>query len=314
MNNIDVSIIVVNWNVRELLRECLRSTLEDGGVAPERMELVVVDNDSHDGSVAMVRAEFPQLPLIANADNVGFGRANNQALPLCHGRYVLLLNPDTRVLPGALAALVRHMDETPAAAVMGCRLLNADGSLQRWTGGAYPRLANVINHYFFVDRLLPPRWRPMPLYLDRDVSHDIEVDWVSGAVMILRADALGGQLFNPHYFMYGEDMELCHRLKASGGQVIYTPVASIVHYQGESMKQQEASVMLSSLKGPRQFYRHMRGDKGVLLYDVVTVAGFGLRAALYGLGAVLRGGDARLVAKARSSRDLMGRAWKIMRS
>ena len=313
MNPIDVSIIVVNWNVRELLRECLRSTLQDGGIPVDRLELIVVDNDSHDGSVDMVRAEFPQLPLIANTDNVGFGRANNQALPLCHGRYVLLLNPDTRVLPGALAALVRHMDETPAAAVMGCRLLNADQSLQRWTGGAYPRLANVVNHYFFVDRLLPPGWRPMPLYLDRDVDHDIEVDWVSGAVMILRAERLGGQLFNPHYFMYGEDMELCHRLKQAGGQVIYTPVASIIHYQGESMKQQEASVMLSSLKGPRQFYLHMRGDKGVLLYDLVTVAGFGLRAALYGLAALLRGGDARLVAKARSSRDLMGRAWKIMR-
>ncbi len=314
MNDIDVSIIVVNWNVRDLLRECLRSTLEDGGIAPDRLELIVVDNHSHDGSVEMVRAEFPRLPLIANTDNVGFGRANNQALPQCHGRYVLLLNPDTRVLPGALAALVRHMDETPAAAVMGCRLLNADLSLQRWTGGAYPRLANVVNHYFFVDRLLPPSWRPMPLYLDRDVRGDLDVDWVSGAAMILRADKLGGQLFNPHYFMYGEDMELCHRLKQAGGQVIYTPVASIVHYQGESMKQQQASVMLSSLKGPRQFYRHMRGDRGVLLYDAVTVAGFGLRAVLYGLGSVLRGGDVRLATKARSSRDLMARAWKILRS
>jgi GT2 family glycosyltransferase len=311
---IDVSVIVVNWNVRDLLRECLRSALEDGGIPPERLELVVVDNDSRDGSAEMVRAEFPQLPLIANRDNVGFGRANNQALPLCHGRYVLLLNPDTRVLPGALAALVRHMDETPDAAVMGCRLLNADGSLQRWTGGAYPRLLNVVNHYFFVDRLLPPGWRPMPLYLDRDVAHDIDVDWVSGAVMILRADRLGGRLFDPHYFMYGEDMELCHRLKRAGGRVVYTPVASIVHYQGESMKQQDADVMLSSLKGPRQFYKHVRGDRGVLPYDLVTVAGFGLRALLYGAAALLRGGDARLAAKARSSRDLMGRAWRILRS
>jgi N-acetylglucosaminyl-diphospho-decaprenol L-rhamnosyltransferase len=114
--------------------------------------------------------------------------------------------------------------------------------------------------------------------------------------------------------MYGEDMELCHRLKQAGGRVVYTPVASIVHYQGESMKQQDADVMLSSLKGPRQFYRHMRGDRGVLLYDAVTVAGFGLRALLYRLGALVRGGDARLAAKARSSRDLMGRAWKILRS
>jgi hypothetical protein len=311
--DVDVSIVVVNWNVRELLRECLRSTLEDGGLAPGRLELIVVDNDSKDGSVEMVRAEFPQVTLIANADNVGFGRANNQALPLCRGRYVMLLNPDTRVLPGAVAALVAHMDATPDAAVMGCRLLNADLSLQRWTGGAYPRLLNLVNHYFFVDRLLPARWRPMPLYLDRDVAHDIDVDWVSGAVMVLRAACLEGRLFNPQYFMYGEDMELCHRLKQAGGRVVYTPVASIVHYQGESMKQQDGDVMLSSLKGPRQFYRHVRGDRGVLLYDLVTIAGFGLRALLFGLGALARGGDARLAAKARSSGDLMGRAWRILR-
>ena len=311
---IDVSIVVVNWNVRDLLRECLRSTLEDGGVARERLELIVVDNASADGSAAMVAAEFPSVTLIANTDNLGFGRANNQALPLCHGRQVLLLNPDTRVLPGAIAALVAHMDAAPGIVVTGCRLLNADGSLQRWTGGAYPRLANLVNHYFFVDRLLPPAWRPMPLYLDRDVAHDIDVDWVSGACMLLRASALGGRLFNPDYFMYGEDMELCHRLKQAGGRIVYTPAASIVHYQGESMKQQEADVMLSSLKGPRQFYRHMRGGRMLWAYDLVTVGGFGLRALLYRAIALLRGGDARQAAKARSSADLMRRAWRIFRT
>ena len=312
-SGIDLSIIVVNWNVRELLRECLRSTLEDGGVPRERLQLIVVDNDSADGSAAMVAEAFPEVTLIANRDNPGFGKANNQALPLCRGRQLLLLNPDTRVLPGAIAALLAHLDADPTIAATGCRLLNADGSLQRWTGGAYPRLLNVVSHYFFLDRLLPPAWRPLPLYLDRDVAHDIEVDWVSGAVMMLRVSRLGGQLFNPDYFMYGEDMELCHRLKQAGGRIVYTPVASIVHYQGASMKQQQAHVMLSSLKGPRQFYRHMRGDRSVLAYDLVVWAGFALRALLFGTAALLRGGDAGLRARAASSADLRQRAWRILR-
>jgi GT2 family glycosyltransferase len=307
---VDVSIIIVNWNVRELLASCLRSLFEVGGLPAQAMQVIVVDNASADGSAALVRADFPQVQLIANADNVGFGAANNQVLPLCQGRQVLLLNPDTLVLPGAIAALVCHMDAHPEVAVSGCRLLNGDGSLQRWTGGAYPRLWNLATHYFFLDLLLPAAWRPMPLYLDRDVPSDIDVDWVSGAVMLLRADRLGGRLFNPDYFMYGEDMELCHRLKRAGGRVVYTPCASIIHYQGASMKQQQGDVLLSSLKGPRQFYRQMRGGRRLWLYDAITVTGFGLRWALYGLAALCRPGGA-LAAKARSSRDLMLRAWRV---
>ena len=332
---IDLSIIIVNWNVRDLLRQCLASVWQQGGLPAERLQVIVVDNDSHDGSAEMVAREFPAAELIANRDNLGFGRANNQALPLCRGRYVMLLNPDTLVLEGApeeapgrpklprpprgaggaqpspggaLRAMVEHMDAHPDVHVTGCRLLNGDGTLQRWTGGAYPRLLNVLNHYFFVDRLLPAKMRPMPLYLDHDAQQDFEVDWVSGAVMLLRADRLNGQLFNPDYFMYGEDMELCHRLKQAGGRVVYTPCASIIHYQGESMKQQQGDVLLSALKGPRQFYRQMRGEKAVWLYDLITVGGFGLRWLLYRI----KGQPAQ--EKARSSHDLMLRAWRIMKA
>ncbi|GAP35860.1 glycosyltransferase family 2 protein [Piscinibacter sakaiensis] len=307
-----VSVIVVNWNVRALLHECLRSLYADGGLPADALQVIVVDNASHDGSVAMVRADFPQVECIANADNVGFGRANNQVLDRCRAPFVLLLNPDTRVLPGAIASLLQVMDEDPRIAAVGARLLNADGSLQRWTGGAYPRLANVANHYLFVDRLLPRRWRLPPLYLDHDAPRDLDVDWVSGAVMLLRGSALGGRLFDPDYFMYGEDMALCHRLKQAGGRIVYTPRASFVHYQGESMKQQQGDVLLSSLKGPRQFYRKLRGERAVRLYDLVTVAGFGLRWAAFGLAARWRG-DPALAARAASSAGLARRAWRIFR-
>lgn len=313
MNTEQISIIVVNWNVRDLLHGCLASIYAHGGLPPEAMRVIVVDNASADGSVEMVREHFPQVLLVDNKDNVGFGRANNQALPMCVGRYVLLLNPDTVVEPGAIASLVRQMDTQPDVSVIGCRLLNGDRTLQRWTGGAYPRLLNLMNHYFFFDRLLPAAWRPMPLYLDRDVPHDIDVDWVSGACMVLRADALDGKLFNTEYFMYGEDMELCHRLKQAGGRVVYSPKVSIIHYQGESMKKQEGDVLLSSLKGPRQFYRQMRGAQALKIYDAVTVAGFGLRWLLYRVASVLGLGSG-MGGKARASRDMMNRALAILRA
>lgn len=313
MNDTELSIIIVNWNVRDMLHACLRSVFDSGGLVADRMRVIVVDNASVDGSADMVRTMFPQVLLIANEDNVGFGRANNQALAHCAGPFVLLLNPDTVVEDGGIAALVQSMKSQPDTAVIGCRLLNADRSLQRWTGGAYPRLINVATHYLFLDRLLPAAWRPMPLYLDRDVKEDIDVDWVSGAVMLLRGDRLDGKLFNPKYFMYGEDMELCHRLKQAGGHVVYTPSVSIIHYQGASMKQQQGDVLLSSLKGPRQFYRQMRGGRGLWLYDAITVAGFGLRWALFGTAGMLKPGSG-FGAKARSSRDMTFRAWAILRS
>ncbi len=274
------------------------------------MQIIVVDNHSEDGSAEMVAHEFPDVTLIANKDNPGFGRANNQALPLCTGRYVLLLNPDTLVLDDAVARMVQRMDARTDVAAMGCRLVNADGSLQRWTGGAFPRLLNVARHYLFLDVLLPRSLRLPPLYLDHDTQAELDVDWVTGACMILRREMLAERLFDPAFFMYGEDMELCQRLKLAGHRVVYSPAATIVHYQGASMKQQRGDVLLSSLKGPRQFYRQTRGERALWCFDAVTVMGFGLRCILYSLAGWLR--PARGFAdKSASSKDLMYRAWRI---
>jgi N-acetylglucosaminyl-diphospho-decaprenol L-rhamnosyltransferase len=309
---VHTSIIIVNWKVCALLRACLESVYADSGLARDEIEVIVVDNASGDGSVAMVAAQFPQVTMIANTDNVGFGRANNQALPQCSGRYILLLNPDTVVLDDALSKLVAHMDGHPDVDVMGCRLINADGSLQRWTGGSSPRLLNLVNHYFFIDRLLPQKWRAAPFYLDHDAQVDVDVDWVSGACMILRHARLAGSLFDPAYFMYGEDMELCWRLKRNGGRIVYTPVSTIIHYQGASMKQQQGDVLLASLKGQRQFYSRLHNGARLWLFDAITVAGFGLRWMLYKAMGLVRPGAA-YAGKSASSFDLMQRALRIMK-
>ncbi|MCA1971276.1 MAG: glycosyltransferase family 2 protein [Caenispirillum sp.] len=295
-----LSIIIVNWMVRDLLRQCLRS-LETGTSLPEQArEVVVVDNASHDGSVEMLRREFPAVRLLANEDNVGFGAANNQALPYCSAEWILLLNPDTVVLPGAIDAMLASARADESIGVLGCRLLNGDGTLQKWTGGHFPNLANLLSHYFFLDRLLPAALRPPSLYLDRDVREDLTVDWVSGACMLLRRSALGERIFDPAYFMYGEDMELCHRLRRQGYRVLYSPAASVIHFQGQSMKQQEGDILLSSLKGPRQFYRATHDEAGTLLFDLITLGGFLLRWAVYSLAA-WPGRQAVMRERARSS-------------
>jgi GT2 family glycosyltransferase len=306
----ELAVLIVNWKVRELLRACLRSV--ETAARPMAVEVVVVDNASDDGSVEMLAEEFPSVSVIANRGNAGFGAANNQAFARSRARYVLLLNPDTLVMDGALERMLAMMKASPGVGAIGCRLLNADGSLQKWTGGAFPNLANVARHYLFLDRLFPGVVGA-PLYLDRDVDGDLEVDWVSGACMILRREALGARIFDEAYFLYGEDMDLCHRLRQAGWRVVYTPAISILHYQGASLKQQHGDILLSSLKGPRQFYRLTHGSRRLWVFDALTVAGFGLRWLLYGASSMWTG-KRRSREKAASSRAYLGLAWQLMKA
>jgi GT2 family glycosyltransferase len=295
--------------VSALLRECLDSVFRDAAAARLAVEVVVVDNASRDDTLAML-ARYPTVRVIANRDNVGFGRANNQALARVHGELILLLNPDTVVLPGALRALVAVAHARADVAIVGARLLNTDGSLQRWTGGAFPSIWNVACHYLFLGRALPRAWQPSSLYLDRDRGEDTDVDWVSGACLLLRRSAVGTFIFDERFFLYGEDMDLCHRVRASGRRIVYTPRATIVHHQGASMKQQQGDVLLASLKGPRQFFATLSPGPKVLVYDALTVAGFLLRWIANAVaGHVLR--SPRHRARAQSSRRYLAVALKV---
>jgi GT2 family glycosyltransferase len=310
-NNPVVSIIIVSWKVPALLRECLNSVF-DQAENGHAMEVIVVDNNSDDGSVEMVRAEFPGVAIVANARNVGFGAANNQAVPLCHGKYLLLLNPDTVVIDGAVDRLVEMMEASPSTAVMGARLLNTDGTLQRWTGGAFPTLWNVACHYLFLSRALPRSLRPKPLYLEYDARTDLDVDWVTGACMILPRRSVEDSIFDPGFFMYGEDMEFCYRVKRAGGTVVYSPRASVIHHQGASMKQQEGDALLSSLKGPRRFFSMTHPKFKVFLFDALTVMGFFIRWIAFATAARLKANSAYRQ-RCASSRRYMTFALRVMR-
>jgi hypothetical protein len=306
-----LSIIVVNWNVRELLAECLDSIDPSLGLPASEREIFVVDNASTDGSVEMLAAEYPEVTLLANSENLGFGRANNQAYARCRGDYVLLLNPDAAALGDALARMLAWMEAHPRAGALGSRLVNFDGSLQRWTGGALPTLWNVACHFLLLGKLLPPRWRPAPLFLDRDLGAELPVDWVSGACVLLRRQALGATIFDESYFLYGEDMDLCRRLGESGWEVVYGPFATVRHRLGGSMARQSGAILLSSLKGPHAVFAQRHGALAARLYDVMVWAGFAMRWVAYSVAALFAPGHS-FGDKARSSRRYAGLALQVM--
>lgn len=277
-----LSVIVVSWNVCDLLRECLHSISQGLTIPPDDYEIIVVDNASTDGSLDMARTEFPSARLIANVENLGFARANNRALGSCRGEYILLLNPDTVPLAHALDYMLDFLSDHPDVAILGCRLLNTDRSFQRASGGAFPSLRNVAWNYLLLNKFLPPRWAPSPRYLEKDPQGTFDVDWVSGAATMCRTAALGGRLFDERFFLFAEDMELCARVRRNGWRVVYTSAATIIHHHGRSFEKQDSPEVESLLvKGPRTFYIMHNGPSGVWAYDLIMFTGHLLRGVAY---------------------------------
>ncbi len=229
---LDVSIIIISWNTKKLLRNCLNSiynTVSDG----LSYEVIVIDNASTDSSAEMVEEEFSQVRLGKNIENVGFARANNQAVEIAEGEYILLLNSDTIVLDATLNKMISFMNEHPDVAVVGCRLLNEDRSPQP-SFGYFPTLWTVSMQMFFLDRIYP-KLKTLIVKNPSPYSSQ-EVDWVTGACFILRREALRDmQLFDPNYFMYLEEVDLCYRLKQKNFKVFYLSEAEIIHLGGASI-------------------------------------------------------------------------------
>ncbi len=233
----DLSVVVVSWNVRELLLRCLASVqegLRDGLSG----EVFVVDNASSDGSAAAVADAFPGVQVIANRENVGFVRANNQAIPRCRGRHILLLNPDTEVRPGALRQLVATLDADPGLGAVGPRLLNVDGSLQP-SRRRFPTLATALLESTVLQRLCGRSAVVRRFYVaDRSDDEEQDVDWLVGACLLVRRSALEQVgLLDERFYMYSEELDLCRRLRVAGWRVRYLPTAEVVHHEAKSSEQ-----------------------------------------------------------------------------
>jgi N-acetylglucosaminyl-diphospho-decaprenol L-rhamnosyltransferase len=242
--NPDLSIVIVSWNVRDLLARCLDSVYTSLARSNLHGEVWVVDNASGDGSADMVRQQFPRAHLIANADNRGFAAANNQALRAMglgnaqSPRYVMLLNPDTEVRGDALGVLVRFMDETPSAGVCGARLVYSDGSFQHSAFG-FPTLAQVFLDFFpLYWRLLESRLNgryPRRLYAR---GEPFAVDHPLGAAMMVRREAIAQVgLLDEGFRIYVEEIDWCMRIKRGGWEVYCVPRADVIHHEAQSTRQ-----------------------------------------------------------------------------
>jgi len=234
----DLSIVIVNYKTRDLLRDCLRSVYGSEGAFS--YEVIVVDNCSGDGSVEMVRQEFPEVDLIASEISGGYAYANNLGFQRARGRHVLLLNPDTLLPPTALRDMLLFMEERPDAGVAGPKLVLADGNLDLACRRSFPTLDIAFYRLVGLSKRYPhsPRYNRYNLgYLDPDQM--AEVDSVVGAFMLIRREALDQAGFlDERFFAFGEDIDLCYRIKIDHGwKVYYNPAVVVIHYKGQSMRQ-----------------------------------------------------------------------------
>ncbi len=262
----DLSVIVVSWNTRDLLRACLRSA--DDTVSGLQVEVVVVDNGSIDGSPEMVAREFPQATLIRNEANRGFAAASNQAILESAGRHVLLLNPDTEVRSGALATLVRFLDEHPNAGAAGSALTEPDGTLQL-SCSPIPTLSRELWRLLHLDRLWPYASYPMETW-SKLIPR--EVDVAQGACLLLRRDVLAqAGYLDEDYFIYTEEVDLCHRVRRRGWKVYWVPTAEVVHYGGRSTRQVAGPMFLWLYRSKVLFFRKRRGRVAAWIYKAVLL-------------------------------------------
>lgn len=291
-----VSVLVVNWNTRELLEPCLDSVFDASNAALIR-DVVIVDNGSTDGSAAEIERRWPQVRLVRNQDNRGYTRANNQGLVHCDGDYVLLLNTDAWLLPGALATLLHRLTSDPVCAVVGPRLEYGDGHWQRWTAGNAPSVRSLATYLLFLDRT---RWGSLRgLYLGHDVLSAIQRDWVSSACMLVRRSALaeiGGM--DESFFCYMDDVDICQRLRDRGWNVWYEPAARAVHLMGQSTKRRTGTSSPTALVNLNRYITRERGRASGGAVRALEAVGFAARAAAY-RGRALSGGgdDARAAAR-----------------
>ena len=267
-----VSIIIVNWNTADLLLACLAS-IADRPSMP--CELLVVDNASTDGSPARVRERFPDVRLLPQSENLGFARANNLALAEARGRYLLLLNPDTEVLPGALDSLVAFLAATPAAGIAGPPLWNPDGSHQP-SVQAFPSLGSEFLRQTMLHRIVPDRSRNGPHRRETR-----RVDAVTGAALAIRRECLDaiGPL-DEDIFMFYEDTDWCRRAHEAGWGVWYVDGPGIVHHKGAASRgEARTRTLVDSLRGTICFFRKHVGGHSIGWLRAIALLGAGSRTA-----------------------------------
>lgn len=268
----DLSVIILNYNTRELLKKCLQSVFDSQ--TNYRFEVLVSDNGSTDGSAQMVINDFPKAKLIQNKKNLGFSKGNNVAIKQAQGRLVLLLNSDTTVRPNAFNLSIKYMDEHADVGCMGCKVLLPDGNLDKACRRKFPNPANAFLRLFGFKKF-------SDYNLSGDINQETEVDSVMGAYMVVSKNVIGKVgMLDEEFFMYGEDLDWCWRIKEAGYKVMYYPNVEITHYKYGSAQAIPFKTIGLAHEAMKIFYRKHYARQYNLLFNLLVYAGIELRKYL----------------------------------
>lgn len=287
-NDTILSVILVSYNTKELLNQCLNSLRTN--LKSSRPEIIVVDNCSQDGSVEMVSSNFPWVRLIRNESNMGFARATNQGIRASHGKYVLLLNPDALIIEDAIGEMLRWMENHQDIGICGPQLVNEDGTIQR-SIFSFPSLLSVtmVHVCFF----LAPINRLLRIEEFKDHTSSRVVECVSGACFMIRRDVMNSiGLLDERFFLYAEEMDFCLRTKLDGWKVYYLAKAKVIHYGGKSCGSNPAFGFIEFHRAQQLYYAKYFGRLKQTMLKIILFSGVLLRTAYYGLR-ILLGNQAR---------------------
>lgn len=303
----DLSTIIVSWNVEEQLRQCLQSIYAQGRT-PVKAEVLVIDNASIDNTVSMITKGFPQVKLITNKENQGFAAANNQGICLAQGRYVMLLNPDTEIVGNALFEMMAYLDQHPEVGLVGPQLLNSDGTVQS-SRRRFPTLATAFVESTILQRYLS-RSSILANFYVKDKPDDItqEVDWLVGACLLVRSEVIKQVgMLDERFFMYLEEVDWCYRIKKAGWKIVYLPAAQVIHHYGQSADQNVPRRHIYFNDSKCKFYEKYYGVVIARMLRWFIIATF-----LFQM--VEEGAKLALGHKRKLRRERLGVFWQVIRS
>jgi hypothetical protein len=282
MAMVEISCIIVSWNAKAHLRECLRSLLRE--LPQDQSEVIVVDNASNDGSTEVVQREFPGVQLIRNPANLGFARANNIGIARSRGRYLCLINSDVRVLDGVIARMHHYLDRHAAVGLLGPRILNPDGTLQA-SCRRLPSLWSTCCRALALDVIFPRLWlvrgEVMALWEHNGIR---AVDALSGCFWMVRREAIQQTgLLDENFFIYAEDLDWCKRFKDSGGMIVYFPEAEAIHFGGGSSANTPLKFFVEMQRAGCQYWKKHHSRPAYGAYVVIMFLHHLLRAISYTL-------------------------------
>jgi GT2 family glycosyltransferase len=289
--SIDLSIVVVSWNVRDLLAACLRSIqagpvdlVPPGGSSiGDRLhvEVIVVDSGSQDGTAAMLDEQFPWAQIIDTGENVGFTKGNNIGIAAAQGRYVFLLNPDTEIVTDALPRMVVYLDRHPRVGVVGPQLLESDRTTVQSSRRRFPTLVTALFESTWLQPFAPRGVLKRYYVLDEPDDRTFRVDWVTGAALMTRRavlDQVGG--LDENYFMYSEELDWCRRAKEADWHVVYLPSAQVVHHGGKSSEQAAAQRHIYFQTSKVRYFEKHHDPASALVLRIFLLASYSYQLVL----------------------------------